>query len=144
MAVLQFVCSSPVCFFLNFSGEKNGQYTFKHQHQQIQDYLVHARNDDPKVFVLKKKLIKLKNAWAGEAAHAVPMVPRIVQAEQHSLPDADMKEFERLLTKDNQSHQQKTVAILNKMFSDSSKILFAGKKNALAKIRLSTANSCKR
>ncbi|UCA61806.1 hypothetical protein KB553_09845 [Chryseobacterium rhizoplanae] len=86
---------------------------------EIQNYLNQAHPDDPKVTVLKKRIVELKNKqWKEGAARARPMAARPICDAQSAGWQVNPKEFERLLREDKEHHKEKTVKVLNEMFSN--------------------------
>ncbi|MBT2623670.1 DUF6759 domain-containing protein [Chryseobacterium sp. ISL-6] len=88
--------------------------------REVQNYLDNAREDDPKVIVLKKRIIELKNKeWVKGAADAKPMASRPVTMDQSLISEIDHAEFEKLLQEDDETHRKKTTNLLNEIFNDS-------------------------
>ncbi|MBT2620599.1 DUF6759 domain-containing protein [Chryseobacterium sp. ISL-6] len=87
--------------------------------REVQNYLDNAREDDPKVIVLKKRIIELKNKeWVKGAADAKPMQSRPVTMEQTLVSEIDREEFNKLLQEDDETHRKKTTDLLNEIFND--------------------------
>ena len=119
--------------FTACSTTENGSHILRSTDiREIQNYLNHAHPDDPKVTVLKKRVLELKNKqWTEAASRAKPMAARPVSdAEPFVSRGVDPKEFERLLREDKQHHKEKTVNVLNEMFNNNK-----GSSNAILMIK---------
>lgn len=84
--------------------------------QEIEEYLKNTYPDDPKKYVLKPKLIALKNReWTKNAKNAKPMEARPVV---NVIPDDELEreEFKKLISESTEDHKEKTVHLLNSIF----------------------------
>lgn len=104
-------------------GQKSKQEILKSSDiGQIEKYLETAHPDDPKRFILKKRLVALKNeAWTKGAKTAVPMAARPIESQEVSLGTlsaAEMAEFKKLVSETSSEHKEKTVRLLNNLFSE--------------------------
>lgn len=92
--------------------------------REIEEYLKNAHPDDPKKFVLKPKLIALKNSeWTKGASKAKPMEARPVMTDipnrfMRNSGSNDAEEFKKLLAETSDQHKDKTVKLLNAMFDE--------------------------
>jgi hypothetical protein len=92
--------------------------------REIEEYLKNTHPDDPKRFVLKPKLIALKNSeWTKGASKARPMEARPVMTDipnrfMRNSSSNDAEEFKKLLAETSDQHKDKTVKLLNAMFDE--------------------------
>jgi len=92
--------------------------------REIEEYLKNTHPDDPKRFVLKPKLIALKNSeWTKGASKAKPMETRPVMTDipnrfMRNSSSNDAEEFKKLLAETSDQHKDKTVKLLNAMFDE--------------------------
>lgn len=87
---------------------------------QIEEFLKQAHPDDPRKIVLKKKLISLKNAaWTQGAKTAKPMAARLIDADPgFGIEIQEAEEFKKLMSETSSEHKEKTVNLLNNLFSN--------------------------
>lgn len=91
---------------------------------EIEEYLKTAHPEDPKRRILKSKLIALKNSeWTKGSATAKPMevrpiITEIPQNFKANLIAKDSEEFKKLMSETSSEHKEKTVQLLNAMFSE--------------------------
>ena len=91
---------------------------------EIEKYLEKAHPEDPKRKLLKSKLIALKNKeWTKGAATAKPMEVRPVITEipqnfKKNPISEDSDEFKKLMAVTTSGHKEKTVQLLNSLFSE--------------------------
>lgn len=91
---------------------------------EIEEYLKTAHPEDPKRRILKSKIIALKNSeWTKGSATAKPMEvrPIITEIPQRfkSRPiSEDAEQFKKLMAETSAVHKEKTVQLLNTMFSE--------------------------
>ncbi|WP_228435806.1 DUF6759 domain-containing protein [Chryseobacterium pennipullorum] len=121
----------PVLFFILLlpaftSAQKKGSTDILKSTKinEIEEYLKKAHPDDPKRSVLKPKLIALKNAeWTKGARNAKPMearpvisdIPKSIMRNPYS---DDAEDFKKLIAENSAEHKEKTVKLLNAMFSE--------------------------
>lgn len=92
--------------------------------KEIEEYLKKTHPEDPKKRILQSKLIALKNKeWTKGAANAKPMEVRpiisdIPQNFNTNSLSRDSEEFKKLMAETSSEHKDKTVKILNTMFSE--------------------------
>jgi len=92
---------------------------------EIENYLLTAHPDDPRVFLLKQRLINLKNnAWTEGAKYSKPMAPRPIENNPIMNNYSSEQEFEKLLQEArlDKEHKKNTISLLNTMFSNNSDI----------------------
>ncbi|CAD7808640.1 hypothetical protein CHRY9390_01864 [Chryseobacterium aquaeductus] len=92
--------------------------------KEIEEYLTKTHPEDPKKRILQSKLIALKNKeWTKGAANAKPMEVRPIISDipqnfsKNSL-SRDSEEFKKLTAETSSEHKDKTVKLLNAMFSE--------------------------
>jgi hypothetical protein len=120
---------TTLLFFFLVSGSASAQKKHKDilkstNTKEIEDYLKNAHPDDPKRYVLKPKLIALKNSnWTKGAKTAKPMEARPVMTDipnrfLRNSNSNDAEEFKRLIAETSDQHKDKTVKLLNAMFDE--------------------------
>lgn len=107
---------------------------------EIEAYLSKAHSQDPKKRILKQKIIALKNSeWTKGAKDAKPMAARPVifdlpskSSFKKNTPESEAV-FKKLLAETPEEHKQKTVKLLNSIFSQdisSNKVILLLKNNS--------------
>ena len=91
--------------------------------KEIESFLKTAHPDDPRRRVLKPKLISLKNSsWmkrnSAPFATLKPLVKEIPRSVLKQKNNAESEEFRQLLAENSTNHQDKTVKILNQLFTN--------------------------
>ena len=120
---------TTLLFLILASGTASAQKTHKDilkstNIREIEEYLKNTHPDDPKRFVLKPKLIALKNSeWTKGASKARPMEARPVMTDipnrfMRNSSSNDAEEFKKLLAETSNQHKDKTVKLLNAMFDE--------------------------
>jgi len=120
---------TPLLFLILASGTASAQKKTKDilkstNIKEIEEYLKNTHPDDPKRFVLKPKLIALKNSeWTKGASKAKPMEARPVMTDipnrfMRNSSSNDAEEFKKLLAETSDQHKDKTVKLLNAMFDE--------------------------
>lgn len=107
---------------------------------EIEEYIAKAHPEDPKKRILQQRLIALKNAdWVKGRQNAKPMAARPIVMELPSkaafnknTPETEAI-FKQLLAETPEEHKQKTVQLLNNMFSqetDKNEVIVLVKNNS--------------
>lgn len=91
---------------------------------EIEEYMKNMHPQDPKKFILKSKLIALKNKeWTKGAATAKPMEVRPIISNfpkefRNKINDKNTESFEKLMVETSSEHKEKTTKLLNTMFNE--------------------------
>ncbi|WPO81295.1 DUF6759 domain-containing protein [Chryseobacterium sp. JJR-5R] len=116
-----------VIFFLGFfilNAQKNTKNILKSNDiTEITNFLQTCHADDPRRQILKRKLIDLKNqAWtkpgSGPAMEMRPLVSTTIPSVNYQT--LEKEEFEKLISETSSEHNEKTVKLLNNLFTDNS------------------------
>ncbi len=111
-----------IFFFLN--AQKSTKNILKSNDiKEITNFLETCHVDDPRKQILKKRLVDLKNqAWtrpgSGPAMDMRPLVSTATPSIDYQT--LEKEEFEKLISETSSEHNEKTVKLLNNMFSDNS------------------------
>ena len=105
--------------------------------EEIEEYIKTTYPGDPKVPILKSRIIHLKNeAWTKGAKDAKPMAARPIVTEEVNALKAnsnETEEFLKLLTISDSKHKEKTASLLTEIFStdsNSTEAIFICKNNS--------------
>jgi hypothetical protein len=121
LTILFFTFLTP-CFI--YAQKSNKNILKSTNIKEIEEYLETTYPEDPKKYVLKPKLIALKNeAWTKGKKDAKPMEARPIITE---IPNSIMRnsnssealEFKRLISETSAEHKDKTAKLLNAMFDE--------------------------
>lgn len=118
-----FIVFSLLTGILVFAQKKKTDIMFSKNIQEIENFLKTAHPDDPKKFVLKQKLIALKNAaWMKpNQFKSYTVQPSFVEIPKSVLKQRnnnEVDEFKKLISENSSDHQNKTVKILNQLFEN--------------------------
>ncbi|AZB27403.1 hypothetical protein EG339_23830 [Chryseobacterium bernardetii] len=106
-------------FFSFLYGQKSFNSILKSDNiNEIETFLKTAHPDDPRRIVLKKKLIALKNSsWTKPGIGSSMPVRAIAPNTTEYYTDEEKEEFDHLMSETSEEHKEKTVQLLNALFT---------------------------